>query len=329
MSSGVPQGGSTRWGNAVTVFFDTPGWPTASYKIEVRGRSVSDTTNAHIAAAPNVCLSDAKSYLFLRGNSVYANNATPANGIQVVYSATLDNVRLAAGSTRTSASNNYWVRPGDTFTFTSPSGTNNSNIGAAPGFSQVAVVTSVRQKGGPDRLVVEFSVPIVTTAVQGYRPDTAAGEWPRHDLVFFAGANPGAANSTGVGLSFNRLSVQVSSAAGWSGTLSAAANLSYPLANSPALFVPAPGDASPAAAGLINPEKMLISSAEYIKVNGRQMYTEPDVGGGGPSVNYDRAWCKHTFEHAADFNQGTAPYRCISLVVDADWDVEVLVHPLH
>jgi hypothetical protein len=309
-------------GRNVTVFFETPGWPTASHKVEVKGQTTGTPNN--LVAAPNVCLSDADSYIFLRGNSVYANNATASLGIHVVYSATLENVQPS--TTRAASSNNYWVRPGDTFTFTNPvqAASVGSNIGDAAGFTSVAVVTSVRQKGGPDRLVIEFSVPIVTTAVLGYRTGTS-GNWPAYDLVFFAGASPGAATNP-VGLSFNRLQVQVSSASNWTAALSAAVNLSYPTANPAGLFVPDPSGSDPKPAGLINPSSTLITSSAALAANGRQMYVQLD--GGTPATRYN---CNYTFEHRPDFNQGSAPYRCISFTAagSSDWSIEVLVHPLH
>lgn len=313
-------------GRNVTVFFETPGWPTASHKIEVRGQVAGTTvTNGNLVAAPNVCLSDADSYIFLRGNSVFANNATPANGIHVVYSATLDNVQLASGSSRASDGNNYWVRPGDTFTFTNPvqAATVGSNIGDdGNGRNQVATVTSVRQKGGPDRLVIEFSVPIVTTAVAGYR--TGAEAWALRDLVFFQGATPGAAVNP-VGLSFNRPTVRASSSGGgWSGVLSGVVNLTYPTANPVAVYVPGPGVTAPAAGGLINSSNMLIASAASLAATGRQMFVQLD--GGTAPTRYN---CNYTFEHRPDFSQGSVPYRCISFAASANWAIELLVHPLH
>jgi hypothetical protein len=313
-------------GRAVTVFFETPGWPTASHKIAVRVQGNGAGNNGSFAAAPNVCLSDADEYLFLRGNSVYANNGTVANGTHVVYSATLEGIQPSA--TRAASSNNYWVRPGDTFTFTNPvqAATVGSNLGNdGAGRNQIATVTSVRQKGGPDRLVIEFSVPIVTTAVLGYRAGVTANTWPLRDLVFFQGATVGAAVNP-VGLAFNRLTVQVSSSSNWSGALSGAVNLTYPSANPAGLYVPDPAASAPAAAGLINPSNMTIMSAATLTTAGTALTY--DLMGNLPSV--DRYSNAATFEHRPDFNQGSAPYRSISFSASAGtWVVEVLVHPLH
>ena len=315
-------------GRAVTVFFETPGWPTASHKIEVRAQGDLSANNGNFAAAPNVCLSNADEYLFLRGNSVFVNNATVASGTHVVYSATLEGIQPSA--TRASSSNNYWVRPGDTFTFTNPvqAATVGSNIGTAPSGS-TAVVTSVRQKGGPDRLVIEFSVPIVTTAVSGYRAGVTANTWPLRDLVFFEGATVGAAVNP-VGLAFNRLAVQVSSSSNWSGTLSGAVNLSYPSANPAGLYVPDPQASAPAAAGLVNPSNMTIMSAATLSAVGRQMIA-PGIISPQPLTDAGTLYnVACTFEHRPDFNQGSAPYRSISFSASAGtWVVEVLVHPLH
>jgi hypothetical protein len=318
-------------GRAVTVFFETPGWPTASHKIEVRVQGNGAGNNGSFAAAPNVCLSDADEYLFLRGNSVFVNNATVASGTHVVYSATLDGIQPSA--TRASSSNNYWVRPGDTFTFTNPvqAATVGSNIGTAPSGS-TAVVTSVRQKGGPDRLVIEFSVPISTadigTGAARYRNDISTrNTWPLRDLVFFGGSTtPGVSSVNPVGLAFNRLTVQVSSSGNWSGALSGAVNLTYPSANPAGMYVPDPAASVPAAAGLVNPSNMAIMSAAALTSAGRTLTY--DIMGNLPSV--DRYSNAATFEHRPDFNQGSAPYRSISFSASAGtWAVEVLVHPLH
>jgi len=320
-------------GRSVTVFFETPGWPTASHKVEVRAQGDLTANNGNFAAAPNVCLSNAESYIFLRGNAVFANNGTAANGTHVVYSATLNNVQLTSGSSRAAGSaNNYWVRPGDTFTFINPVqavtvGSNLGNDGA--GRNQIATVTSVRQKGGADRLVIEFSVPIVTTAVAGYRTGITANTWALRDLVFFQGATVGAAVNP-VGLAFNRLAVQVVSASpGWTATLSGAVNLTYPTANAAGLYVPDPEATVPAPAGLIDPSNMVVMSAAALANTGRQMIgptsDSSNLPGGTPLYNVS-----HTFEHRPDFNQGSAPYRSISLSASAGtWVVEVLVHPLH
>lgn len=316
-------------GRSVTVFFETPGWPTASHKVEVRAQGDLTANNGNFAAAPNVCLSDADNYIFLRGNAVFANNATPASGTHVVYSATLNNVQ-ATSSARASATNNYWVRPGDTFTFTNPvqAATVGSNIGVAPSGS-TAIVTSVRQKGGPDRLVIEFSVPIVTTAVQNYRAGVSAGTWALRDLVFFEGSAVGSAVNP-VGLAFNRLTVQVSSSGGgWSGTMSGAVNLTYPTANAAALYVPDPTASAPAQAGLIDPSNMIILSSAALTNVGRQMIS-PAILSNAVVASETLYNVSHSFEHRPDFNQGSAPYRSISFSASAGtWVVEVLVHPLH
>jgi hypothetical protein len=312
-------------GRNVTLFFETPGWPTGSHKIEVRGSATGGSGNGHTAslvAAPNVCLSDADSYLFLRGGSVYANNGAASNGIHVVYSATLSNIALPAGSTRESSTNFYWIRPGDTFDFTNPyTGTAGTNIGT-DGTRTKATVTSVRQRGGRDNLIIEFSIPIATAAVQGYAGGSA--NWAAWDVIFFQGASAGAATAS-QGLSYNQLTIPVASTSNWSATLSSAVNLSYPAANRPGLFVPS---TSGGAAGLVDPGKMLVCNAASLAANGRQMYIQLD-GVDPPQYNFS-----HVFEHRPDFNQGSVPYRCISFSASdisnpTLWAVEVLVHPLH
>lgn len=304
-----------KHGRSVTVFFETPGWPTAASKIELRGMGLG---KGNLTAAPNICLSDADSYLFLRGASVYANNTTAANGIHVVYSAYLDNV--VPSSTRASATNNYWVRPGDLFTFTNPYTTSaGTNLGTDNTRSN-AIITSVRQKNSGNKLLIEFSVPIVTTAVNGYAGGSAAN-WAGRDFVFWQGAAIGSATAS-KGLSYHQVSTTVTEAgtAAWTGTLSNATNLTYTAANRPGLL--------PATAGsdaeMVDPSKMLICNSASLAATGRQMAVVPDAAT-EPATYYT----DFTFEHVSDFAQGSVPYRCISFNATSDWVLELLVHPLH
>lgn len=303
-------------GRNITVFFETPGWPTAASKIQVRGTALSGSVG-NLAAAPNVCLSDADSYLFLRGASVYANNSTPANGMHVVYSAYLDNV--VPSSARASAANSYWVRPGDSFTFTNPyTSSAGTNLGT-DGTRSNAIITSVRQKNSGNKLLIEFSVPIVQTAVNGYAGGSAAN-WAGRDFVFWQGAAIGSATAS-KGLSYHQVSTTVTEAStsAWTATLSGAVNLTYTAANRPGLLPASSGSD----AEMVDPSKMLICNSASLAVTGRQMGVVPS---GTAPTNYNTDF---TFEHVSDFAQGSVPYRCISFNATGDWIIELLVHPLH
>lgn len=308
---GTPVG----YGLNVTVFLETPGWPTAASKINVRGHVVSGTGNCVVA--PNVCLSDADSYLFLRGNNVYANNATAGSGAHIVYCAQLDVNSVA--SARATAENDYWVRPGDTITFTNPfTGTVGSNLGS-DGTRSTAVITSVRHKSGSKSLLIEFTVPIAaSTAVKAYAGGSSVTSWMGRDLVFFAGSN--AANATdSKGLSYHRLTLNVTGPSDvWTGTLSNAINLTYTAANRPGLI---PVGTAPLSADMVDPSKMLVCNSASLAANGRL-----HMGLTGTAAYHN----DYAFEHISDFNQGSVPYRCISFSASAGpWVLEILAHPLH
>lgn len=298
----------------VTLFLETPGWATAASKINVRGHALATTTGSCVAA-PNVCLSDADSYLFLRGNNVYANNSTPANGSHIVYCAQLD--INSVGSTRSAAENDYWVRPGDTFTFTNPfTGTVGSNIGT-DGTRNAPLITSVRHKSGSRSLLIEFTVPINTTInVNGY----AGGDysaWKGRDLIFFEGPTPGEAVAS-KGLSYHRLTLNVTDPSGaWTGTLSNATNLTYTAANRPGLI---PVGTAPLSADMVDPSKMIVCNSASLAANGRL-----HMGLTGLATLHN----DYAFEHISDFSQGSVPYRCISFSAASSWIIEALVNPLH
>jgi hypothetical protein len=265
-------------------------------------------------------LSDADSYLFLRGNNVYANNGTAANGAHVVYCAQLDVNSVA--STRATAENDYWVRPGDTFTFTNPfTGTVGSNIGT-DGTRSTAVITSVRHKSGSKSLLIEFTVPIAAgTIVQDYAGGRSDNTWKGRDLVFFAGANAGSATDS-KGLSYHRLTLNVTGSSGgsgvWTGTLSNAINLTYTAANRPGLI---PVGTAPLSADMVDPSKMLVCNSASLAANGRL-----HMGLTGTAAYHN----DYAFEHISDFNQGSVPYRCISFSASTgSWVLEILAHPLH
>jgi len=314
-ASGIFPAHAFGHGLNVTLFLETPGWPTSASKINVRGNAISGSTS-NCTVAPNVCLSDADSYLFLRGNNVYANNSTPANGSHIVYCAQLD--INSVGSARSAAENDYWVRPGDTFTFTNPfTGPSGSNIGT-DGIRSTPVITSVRHKSGSRSLLIEFTVPINTaTNVSGY----AGGDysaWKGRELIFFDSASPGIAE-TSKGLSYNRLTLKVTGpSSAWTGTLSNATNLTYTAANRPGLI---PVGSAPLSADMVDPSKMIVCNSASLAANGRL-----HMGLTGTAAYHN----DYAFEHISDFSQGSVPYRCISFSASAgSWIIEALVHPLH
>lgn len=300
--NGVVSDTYLKSGRAVTVFFETPGWPSAASKIEMRTSPVS--TAGALTVAPNTYLSNADSYLFIRGNSVYGNNST--TDIHVVYCATIAGV--VPSEARKALPNNYWIQPGDTFDFNglNRSGTNKSTNNFGPGV--LPIVTAVRTKGSPQDFYVEFSVPINTSVVGA---GGTFSVWADYELKFFNGVQVSATDI--IGLAKDQLRPTVTSSTNWTGTMVNPVNLSYPAANK-AGIVPPP-----------DPSKFLITSKEAFKANGAPHHVQ--------TVTKNTAHSHLVFEQLPDYNQGFTPYRCISFY---DWSsnntgymVELTIHPVH
>jgi hypothetical protein len=321
-------------GKNVTVFFETPGWPTASSKINVRGHVIGTPTEimsgcagTTCVVAPNICLSDADSYLFLRGNNVYGNNQEDSTlGSHVMYSAQID--VSFVNPDRASAENGYWVRPGDTIIFTNPFiGQAGSNLGIATtgdGTISNATITSVRHKAGSKSFLVEFTVPISLSDIQDYAGGAALSTWGGRDLVFYQGGAPQNATQS-KGLSYNKLTLEVEGPADakghsiWRGTIHNAINLTYTSANRPGLIPSISGGS----AELVDPSKLLICNSHALRANGRLQ-----MGLTGVAAYHS----DYQFEYVSDFNQGSVPYRCVSISAPASslrWVLEIVVHPLH
>ena len=309
-ADGVSSGSYLQSGRAVTVFFETPGWPSAASRIELRLNTKGNSAAA-LTVAPNVYLTDADSYLFIRGNSVYANNSTTE--IHVMYCATISGV--VPSEARKALPNNCWIKPGDLFAFSGidRATTNISSTSFGPsGTGTSAVITSVRTKGSPQDFLVEFSVPINATSVGSNIPDNNFNTYRNYELQFF-NSSQGSGTSI-IGLSRDQLQPKVTSSSNWTGTMSNPVNLSYPAANK-AGIVPA-----------ADPSKFILTNQLGFKA------------GYGPhhfqTVTKNSSHQQIILEQRPDYNQGFTPYRCISLY---DWTtqsadgyfVELTIHPVH
>lgn len=278
-------------GRAVTVFFETPNWPLAASKISLKVLSLGIGAPTGLYACPNVYMTDADSKLFIRGNSIYANANNVANGIHVVYSAVLRN--LVNTGVRSLES---LVRPGDVITLTAPTASQLHNQTTVS--SIAAAVTAVRLQG--QNTVIEFSIGIdpdviATTGITGFAIN---------EVLFYNTAGNPPTNL--VGLSRDQLSLKASSAAaGWSGDLGQAVNLSYPSANKVGI-VPEP-----------NASLYTLASKNWV------------VKCGAPFAG------DYTFNTDTDQNSGATGYKCISIVdstTDADtagYQVEVTIYPAY
>jgi len=267
-------------GRAVTVFFETPGWPAAAQKIE--GLVTTKGSANALLVAPNVYLSDADSYWFMRGNSVYANSSDTGPNIHVMYTATLKDIKpLVGNGGRSGATNNFFIQPGDSFTIVSGRGT--SNLQTVDSIAS-PTITAVRSKNGPYVAYVDFSVGIAASgnnAVLGN--ETAKSSWDKNDLAFFDGT--AAAPTNLVWLGGDQPSFKVVCTGKWEATLSYPVNTSYPSANK-AGVIPAP-----------DPARFLITNKKSFPAVAKHVLTA------SPFV----------FEQDLDSSQGTAPFRCISL----------------
>ena len=272
-------------GKAVTVFFETPNWPLAASKISLKVLTAAGTPLC-LYACPNVYMTDADSKLFIRGNSIYSNEDTAANGIHVVYSAVLRN--LVNTGVRSLES---LVRPGDVIKLTVPTASPSSNLVTD------AIITAVRLQG--QNTVIEFSVVIDPDAIT----QASITGWNKLDLLFHAGAIDTPTDL--VGLSRDQLSLKASSsAAGWTGDLGQAVNLSYPSANKVGI-VPEP-----------NARLYTLASKNWV------------VKCGAPFAG------DYTFNTDTDQNSGATGYKCISIVDSSPagatgYQVEVTIYPAY
>ena len=235
-------------GPNVTIFF-----PAGAYKIHINNFSTATTI---LSAMPNVVLSDADSYLLLGGSAMIVNGGTPANDTQVLYGATLSN--LLPDSSRSTAANAYYVRPGDTFTF--PGTTTNIAATNAVVTSVVSAKTCNANSGSS--FYIEFSV--------GVKPAT-------YDIAGLSGLDLNELRtsvSPFPGLSRNKLSLPVASASNWTATLSNAVNLVYPKAG---LSIPA-----------INPSEIPVVSTAWLKAKSKGVLGTLTYGGTDATFNAER-----------------------------------------
>ena len=234
-------------GPNVTIFF-----PGGAYKIHIN----TFGTAAIMSALPNVVLSDANSYLLLGGSAMVANGSTAANDTQVLYGATLSN--LLPESSRSTAANAYYVRPGDVFTF--PDTTTNIATTSAVVTSVVSAKTCNANSGSS--FYIEFSVGVIpaTYAIAGL------SGLDLNELRTSVTPFPG--------LSRNKLRLPVASASNWTANLSDAVNLVYPNAG---LSIPA-----------INPSEIPVVSTAWLKAKSKGVLGSISYGGTDATFNAER-----------------------------------------
>ena len=297
-SGGVLDHLTLESGRSVTVFFETPSWPASAQKIY--GVVTPKGSSNKLLVAPNVYISDADSYLFMRGNSVYANGASP--DIHVMYSASLVDIKpLVGNSGRSGATNNFFIQPGDSFSIVSGRGT--SNLRTVDGISS-PTITAVRTKNGPYSAYIDFSVGIAASGANA--PSQPANPaWATNDLMFFDGSTTSPLNLIKLG---DQPSFKVVCTGKWEATLMYPVNTSYPEANK---------------AGVIPPP----DPARFLITNKKAFYS---LASSVPSTSP----AYFSFEQDLDSSQGTTPYRCISLLdttttENNGFTVELNIHQPH
>lgn len=208
---------SLQSGKAITVFFDVPSCPMAASQVNIKLHESSANTGCGIHALPNVVMTDADSYLFIRGNSALPNGASPANAnaLHVVYSAVLENISPV---NRTNVDAGSLVRAGDDLILDIPAD-HTSNIISVQ--SVTAKVLTVKHKG-QNTYLIDFTVGVNATLTSGVTG------WNANEVFFYSGA-------VKKGLAKDQMVLSVSGSAGgqtvWRGSLKSAVNLSYPSAN--------------------------------------------------------------------------------------------------
>jgi len=290
-------------GRGVTVFFEVPSCPIAANQIDIKLHEVTAGTCLGIRALPNVYLTDADSYLFIRGNSVVANNATATDGIHVVYSAIVEGVLPAS---RSGDSSGAWVRPGDVLVITPPTTAHTSN--ATQVSSVDAEVINVRQRNN-NTFLIDFTVGIdpdlVTSGISG---------WAKNELLFHTGTT--ASPTALLGLARDQLSLNVSASpkgggnVQWKGILKSAVNLSYPSANKSGI-IPA-----------MNASDFLLAPKSYIASCGI-----PSIGTGSSLQNLK-------IYADPDYNSGAMPFKCLSIVDNSSnassyYNLEISIIPMY
>ena len=288
-------------GRSCTLFFDTPNWPSSAFKIAVY-RSAHGNSLGTLVMAPNVYLTDAEQYQFIRGNSVYANAATATNGIHVMYSATITDVKPLAN--RGDAANDYIVRPGDTFSITRDQA--NSNLVSIAGLS-LPKITACRLRA--KNTAIEFSAPIDPNLLDAdVNAPTYYTGWAKND-IYFHDRIVGNGIENVESISRVSKSYKVVSANNWEGTLKNTVNLSY-VSNNRAGIIPAP-----------DPNLFTLSSVDAFKQNGILKKSS--------TVDYYT-----DFTQDLDISQGVNPFKCISFFDhntndNAGWMLSVQIYPTY
>lgn len=282
-------------GRAITLFFEVPSYPLITNQILIKLNESTDGECKGMHVLPNVYLTDADSYMFIRGNSVIANSGTPANGCHVVYSAILDGVLPVSRAQESSAG---WVRPGDSITFTAPRDYSSSNNIAVSAVE--AQILTVRQRSN-NTYLVDFTVGINPSLIT-----TGKTGWAKNDLLFYTGSAN--APTAFLGLSADQLSLDVTGSAtgnaAWKGVIRSAVNLSYPSVNKVGV-VPAPNSSE----YLLATKNWLATSGIPVTGNSLEIYSDPD------------------------YNSGAMPFKCVSLLDNSDgahyYNLEVSIIPMY
>lgn len=281
-------------GRAITVFFEVPSYPLITNQIQIKLHESTTGECKGLHALPNVYLTDADSYMFIRGNSVIANSGTPATGCHVVYSAILDGVLPVSRAQNSSAS---WVQPGDSMILNAPTGYSSNQIAVA---TVEAQILTVRQRSN-NTYMVDFTVGInpglITSSKTG---------WAKNELMFYTGT--AGAPTAVLGLASDQLNLDVAGASGgatlWKGTLRSTTNLSYPSANKAGVL-----PALNASEYLLASKSWLASSGLPAKNNTLDIYSDPD------------------------YNSGAMPFKCLSIVDNSDstyyYNLEISIIPMY
>ncbi len=297
---------SSTWksGNAINVFFETPGWPSSTFSVNLEYNAT--TASTPLLVAPNVMMVDADYNCFIRGNSTIANVASAGNTrICVMYSATLSDIKPVGA--RASASNSAWVQPADQIDI-SGNGQTHTNLSVEDGYTS-CTVQACRMKHGADTFLVEFNAPIRTDGAEQSFPissSASGGDVAAYELALKY------LNNTFKGIAKDSLTLNVvgratDSSAVFTATMSYIVNISYPVNNKTGLI-----------SGFFDPSRFIQVSKAWATTNMR------------PFGASSSALFTNRLTVDKDQMAGAEPYRCLSIIDPgaSTFQIAVTINPI-
>ena len=302
-TSPVINSSTWRSGNAINVFFETPGWPSSTFSVNLEYNATA--ASVPLLVAPNVMMVDADYNCFIRGNSTIQNVGSLGNTrICVMYSATLSNVKPVGA--RASASNSAWVQPADQIDI-SGNGQASTNLSVESGYTS-CTVQACRMKHGADTFLVEFNAPIRTDGAGQSFPvsNSITGDVAAYELALKY------ANGTFKGIAKDSLTLNVvgraaDNSAVFTATMSYIVNLSYPVNNKTGLI-----------SGFFDPSRFIQVSKAWATTNMRPF------GASSSTLFTNRLTVDR------DQMAGAEPYRCLAIIDPgaSTFQIAVTINPI-